>query len=144
MSDFADEVTIDDFEHVFVDLDDDYGMIGNGWCRAQCQDGSYSCKLNGYRKESSNYDECKTTCNDESACTGFSISDSADEYPNRCYVYGDVAKFSGNFAESNDWTEYLRYPKDIKTIFKIESSTGGDEKVLCFKRIRKEDQPKGM
>ena len=114
-------------------------MVGNGWCRAQCNDGSFSCELNGYQKEPSDSNDCKSACNNEPACTGFAISDSSNDDPNRCYVYGDVAKFSGNVAESNDWTEYLRYPKDIKTIFKIESSTGGDEKVRCFKRIKKED-----
>ena len=143
MSKLDGEVTIEYCVLFFTDLDDEYGMVGNGWCRAQCKDGGYSCKVNGYRKDSSSYDECKITCNDESACNGFAVSDSSYGYPNRCYVYGDEAKFSQTITNSNDWTKYLRYPEDIKTIFKIESSGGVDQKVRCFKRIRKEDQPKG-
>ena len=137
------EYTFEYYVRFFVGQDDIYGVVGNGWCRAQCNDGSFSCGLNGYRKEPSDANDCKSACNSEPACTGFAISDTSYDDPNRCFVYGDVTEFSHNLTNSNDWIEYLNYPEEIKNTFKIQSSTGGSENVRCFKRIMRYYQPTG-
>ena len=80
------ECKIEYFVLFFVGLDDGYGVIGNGWCRAQCNDGRFFCKLNGYQKESSNHNDCKSACNNEPACTGFAASSTSNDDQNRCYV----------------------------------------------------------
>ena len=134
---------IEYYVRFFVGLDDDYGMVGNGWCRAQCNDRSFSCELNGYQKEPSDSNDCKSACNNEPACTGFAISDSTNDDPNRCYVYGDVTEFSLNLTNSNDWIEYLNYPEDIKNTFNIELSTGGSAEARCFKKMARKDQTNG-
>ena len=118
-------------------------MIGNGWCRAQCNDGRFFCKLNGYQKESSNHNDCKSACNNEPACTGFAASSTSNDDQNRCYLYGDVTGFSLNLTNSKDWIEFLNYPEEIKNTFKIQSSTGTSTKYQCFKRIMRDYQPTG-
>ena len=107
-------------------LGDEYGLIGNGWCRAKCDNGRNTCLVNGIRKDSSDYEECKSACDGLSTCTGFAISDKFYSYPNRCYVYG-------NFTWEKYWHEWDAYPNT--KYMKIYGSNGGDSEVRCFQKL---------
>merc|ERR1719336_2261965 len=93
-------------------------LVGSGWCRPGCL--SSSCKVNGFRKDNSNFDECFATCLATVGCVGFAISDADHSYPNRCYVHGlqDIAVPSG-------WTPY------VKSHYVIEQASGAN-KVSCY------------
>ena len=130
---------------------DEYGLIGNGLCRTECPKDNYGmlslCIVNGYRKKSSSYEECKSTCDKESACTGFSITDSHRSYPiesNLCYVYGNLS----NFDSMNYW-DYNQLPFDVKRnkdvwvhypvsneYFKITMSEHRVKNARCFKKLK--------
>ena len=70
----------------FYILISDFHYIGKGWCISDAGN-----NVNGYYKDESNVDECRTTCSQEPACTGYAISTQQDRDPNRCYVYGNIS-----------------------------------------------------
>lgn len=105
-------------------------MVGNGWCRPNCNIRSSSCRLNGYLKKDSNHKDCKTYCYNEPSCTGYSISKPSYAYPNRCYVYGNIK--SEIVTSSNGWVPHQKYTQG-SVIYK----TSGHRGVSCFKRASK-------
>ena len=116
----------------FIGSTDEYGVIGNGWCRAKCKnsiDVHKMCTVNGIRKELSDHEECKSACDSLSTCTGFAISDKFYSYPNRCYVYGNFSSWDKSKV-SDEWEAYLNDGN-----MKIEGSNGGDSEVRCFQKL---------
>jgi len=93
-------------------------LVGSGWCRPGCL--SSSCKVNGFRKDNSNFDECFSTCLATEGCVGFAISDADHSYPNRCYVHG-----MQGIAVPSGWTPY------VKSHYVIEQASGAN-KVSCY------------
>ena len=99
----------------------DVVRIGDEFCRpAGCDISSSSCRVNGYWKDESNYEECKTECISDLACIGIAVSDDTYNYPNRCYVYGTVSSKVG-------WNSYLQ------NYFDVHTSTGRNG-VDCYRR----------
>ena len=116
-----------------------YAFIGYGWCRPNCDIKKSSCRLNAYKKQSSNYDECKSACNNEVDCTGFAISDSSYFYPNRCYMYGNLtSENKANWANPGKWR-----PSHHSTNDNEVHTSSGDWGARCFKSLAKQDQYKG-
>ena len=95
----------------FLDLE----SVGVGWCSPYgCHQFNQSCRINGYYKDGSTYQECKTTCLNESTCIGFAISEQTYiAAPNRCYVYGNISFEDGQIG-------WIAYPKNY---FDIQTST---------------------
>ena len=104
------------------------------------------CLVNGYRKKSSSYEECKSTCDKESACTGFSITDSHISYPyesNLCFVYGNLSHF-----DNMEYDDYQQLPFDVRRkknvwvhylveeYFEITMSEHRVKNSRCFKKLK--------
>ena len=86
-----------------------------------------------YSKYQSHYDECKSACENESACTGFSISNSTHAAPNLCVVHGNVSSFNAEYwANSDAWIVKDRLTYGFKG-FEVHSSKNNPG-VRCFKR----------
>ena len=109
-----------------------FESIGDGWCRPYgCEILDDSCRLNGYWKDESNDHECRTTCSDDSACTGFSISEPTfSAYPNRCFLYG-------NKSFKKEETGWEAYPTEYFSIHttNIQQEYPKYEDVHCYRRI---------
>ena len=114
----------------------DFHLIGDGWCRPNCVVSDSDCRINAYRKESSNYEECKSACIDEEDCTGFAISDitfwsSNGEVSKRCYVYGNISsEDTANWADPDVWSSYPYSTYGFEVY-----STNGQRGIRCFKRL---------
>ena len=94
-------------------------------------------------KDSSDNDECKSACENKSACTGFAISNSGySSAPNRCIIYGNISSVSvDNLPNSDAWIAYTTLPYGFKG-FEVDSSSGYSG-VRCFKRLNQENQNDG-
>ena len=91
------------------------------------------CKINEYFKHSSNIDECQSTCENESACTGFAISD----VYNKCRIYGNISSVSvDSWINSEAWRRNSLSPKSTFGYegFKVNSFVSNPE-YRCFKRL---------
>ena len=109
---------------IFAFTETSFELVGVGWCRASnCEDHPYSCRVNGYRKDGSDYIECQETCLDEASCNGFAISHATYPIPNRCYVYGNVSRKN----ESDGWEAFPQNQIDIQ----LSNDVLG---VRCYKR----------
>merc|ERR1712241_1537802 len=93
-------------------------LVGSGWCRPGCL--SSSCKVNGFRKDNSNFDECFSTCLATEGCVGFAISAADLSSPNRRYVHG-----MQGIAVPSGWTPY------VKSHYVIQQASGAN-KVGCY------------
>ena len=120
-------------------------------CRTECPKKSRNlvslCLVNGYRKKSSSYEECKSTCDKESACTGFSITDSHRSYPyesNLCFVYGNLTNL-----DNMDYEDFSQLPFDVQRkknvwvhypvsneYFEITMSEHRVKNSRCFKKLK--------
>ena len=97
--------------------------MGAGFCRPDgCDITSPSCRVNGYYKDESSYQECHTTCLEQASCVGFAISESTYSNPNRCYVYVN----SWQQIAPSGWFEYAKLYFDIHT----SSNRNG---VMCYR-----------
>jgi len=96
-----------------------FEFLGNGWCRS-----SGNQKVNGYMKDHSNQNECKLKCLNEPSCTGYSISDSKYNYPNRCYVHGCLRPES-----FNGWKEWV-----FGNFLPSQALTPNRKSLKCYKR----------
>ena len=104
--------------------DKNFLVVGNGWCRpGGCNIKNSTCRVNAHGKLQSNYQECRTTCLNETSCVGFAISAQTYAYPNRCFVYG---KFSPENILPG-WKKYRNSYFDVHTA----SKHGG---ILCYRK----------
>ena len=153
---------------MFIVCNVDFTFVGYGWCRPQCyfktqnrysnsgQSSNESCRINGYRKESSNYDECKSTCENNLHCTGFAITDSAYRYAlpgditlNECYIYGNFSSNDViNTTRPDLWIQHFHsspygYKVYSSSIPKPDYPDQWGTLVRCFKRFEEESKYKG-
>ena len=96
--------------------DSNFESVGAGWCRPKgCDVNKDTCRVNGYYKNGTNYQDCRATCLNESTCTGFAISEHTfDVEPNRCFIYG-------NISFNNELSGWIASPSkyfDIHTSYK--------------------------
>ena len=121
------------FLYIFQELGTEFEFVGKGSCRSRCHAmGGSGCYINQYYKELSNIDECKLTCKNEVACTGFSIA-----YQIHCYIYGNISSADVESWENPDaWRHDYRSPKFTFGYegFKV-SSSDDFSKYVCFKRL---------
>ena len=105
-------------------------MVGNGDCRSSCNVIGDPCKINQFYKSSSNFDECKSACENEIACTGFDIS-WGKKY---CTIYGNISSVNvDTWKNPDDWRHIYRFTFGYEG-FKVNSSTG-KWGASCFKRL---------
>ena len=118
-------------------------MVGDGFCVSRCYSMGVLCFITTYYKRSSDYDECKSTCKNESACTGFALSDNTFKLPNYCFVYGNISSILvANWANPGAWKGSHKSNYGFKE-FEIQLSDGRSG-VQCFKRQDKGSQNKGQ
>ena len=122
-----------------------FELVGDGFCRTRCYATGDLCGINGYKKYSSNYDECISTCENDAACTGFSITSNTYQNPkfrNTCYVYGNSSLLNkASWNNSYLWHAFIKKPYGFKGV-EVQSSSGKSG-VHCFKRIDEENISKG-
>ena len=119
-----------------------FKLVGNGWCRSQRYVSGSPCIFDAYLKEPSNYYECKSACEKESACNGFAISSSTYSVPNRCFVYGNLSfdTVSG-WNTPDDWIAYNQSTFGFNG-YEVDSSSDTSG-VRCFKRLNLQNQING-
>ena len=83
---------------------------------------SSSCRVNGYFKDGSNYEECQTACLNELTCIGFAISNDGFKFPNRCYIHGSM-------SSKASWRSY---PQEFIEISTTDARWKG---VDCYRKI---------
>ena len=116
--------------------------MGIGYCRSQCYVNGDACYINSYFKNPSNNDECKFACENESACTGYSIFGSNSFSPNRCEVYGNISADNvANWVNSESWIPAYESTYGFKG-FEIYSTSDHPD-VRCFKKLENETQDDG-
>ncbi len=98
--------------------------MGPGWRRPDgCDVRSSSCRVNGYYKHGSSYQECSLTCLGHTSCAGFAISESTYRLsPNKCYVHGSFSQQNTPYG----WVEHPNLNFDVHT----SSNHSG---VMCYK-----------
>ena len=119
---------------ICLELNGEFEFIGHGWCRSKCYaDGRY-CPINRYYKKDSNFNECKSACENEPACTGFDISNGTIFGTTYCFVYGNISSVNVvNWADSNNWNPFPKSTYGFKG-FEVHWSTGHSG-ISCFKRL---------
>ena len=119
-----------------------FKLIGNGWCRTRCDVSDKICPINGYGKDPSSYDECKSACDNEIDCTGFAISNDIYRVPNRCGVYGNLT--SVNVAKWTNPGAWFAKPQSTYGFIGFEVfSSNGQSGVRCFKKLEEISQNEG-
>ena len=105
-----------------------FHFLGNGWCRNDdvARTNPNDGLINGYSRDSSNPVECREHCLQESFCTGYAISTQAHEFPNRCYIYGNLSK-----SMSSKW---IKFPSSFMTKHFIPMNSSGNSEAKCFRR----------
>ena len=109
-----------EFSILFSFLDTGISPVGKGWCRPYgCDITNRNCRVNGFYKDGSSYQDCSTTCLTEIACVGFALSDETSAFPNRCFVYGNIWQQN----TSSGWVESPQQYFDIHTSNKQRAVT---------------------
>lgn len=117
-------------------------MVGDGFCISRCYAMGVPCAITRYYKRSSDYDECKSTCKNEPACSGFALSDNTFKFPNYCFVYGNISSIMvANWANPGAWKGIHKSSYGFKD-FKVQLSDGKSG-VQCFKRLDNESHNNG-
>ena len=107
-----------------------------------------SCDINGYYKRISNIDECQSACENNTACTAFSILET-HFYGNICYIHGNISSVNNDswaipdvISPSDDGDGFFWTPIPWTTGqstfgyegFKV-TSTSNRSNAKCFKRL---------
>eukprot|EP00493_Phyllostaurus_siculus_P025287 UN25631 len=109
------------------DNQENYEYVGTGFCRPSHCD-IYSdddCRVNGFWRDNSNENECMGACDTTHGCLGYAISNSAYDYPNRCYIYGS-SSMSPEFP--SHWNTYDQQNYEI-------TQSSGYANVQCYKIV---------
>merc|ERR1712126_589043 len=87
------------------------------------------CRVNGYFKDESNSKECKEACISHiPSCTGYAISDKSYNYPNRCYIYGNINE------KYIDWEKEWKTSDETNHFVPSMTKTNKHKGLACFRR----------
>ena len=111
-----------------------FELLGNGECTARCyvhEDPYIPCTTNSVQlKRSPDDNECRLACENEVACTGYTIS----ELGIYCLVYGNIS-----FADIARWSDpdaWMVGSRNVYGFLGFEVHASDDtSNLLCYKKI---------
>lgn len=122
---------------ISIETDKHFEYVGDGVCRSKCYDSEDLCRISFYNTVPpyvSNYDECKSVCENEPSCTGISITDGTFGCPHCCVVYGNVSSMNiANWTNPNIWNSRVETTYGFKG-FEITTPNRASG-ARCYKRL---------
>lgn len=110
--------------------ENEYSVVGFGFCESYCDGGDDKCNVNGYVADDSSDELCKAQCEADTSCIGYAYAqETYEDAPNRCYVYSNYH----DVVVPDGWSSFN---KDANYIIQTTSDESHQQDVVtCYEVV---------